>query len=165
MIWFAGLVIVWPLLGEFAAGIGASATSWIPDSGIMEWPIIASYVIEGFAAFLLVIAVQRFFGAPRWAWLAVATAQGVPVILFFCALLGSSAGLHYHILEQFLFSRGGSGPLPLDQQFAEFFGWWIWGAVLPVLGAWLASTSAVEAGLAHEFGRPSETDGVDAPTK
>lgn len=165
VVWFAGLLLAWPILGDFAAGIGASATRWIPDTGIMEWPIIAGYAIEGFVAFLLVVAVQRLFGAPRWVWLAVAAAEGVPVLLFFSALLGAAMGLHYHVVEQFLFSSGGSGPLSFDRQFVEFFGWWIWGAALPVLGAWLASTSAVQTGLSHQFGRPSGTDGVGAPTK
>jgi hypothetical protein len=165
VIWFAGLFLAWSALEGIVAAIGLSVTSWIPDTGFVEWPMIASYAIKGFVAFLLVFGLRRVLGAPRRVWLAIAVVEGVPVLLFFLALMGAALGLHQAWVKQFLFSVGDSGPLPLNQQLVELLGWWIWSAALSILGAWIASTRLAEARWWRQIGRASEANGAGAQAK
>jgi hypothetical protein len=116
------------------------------DVGSSQWHVIVGYLIEAIAAYLLVWALRRFLRAPRRGWIGIAAAKALPVVMFAVVLISVGCGARTQRLQEFLFSSGGFVPLPAARQLAEFFRWWVWAAILPILGGWLASRRPIDAG-------------------
>ena len=145
-LWVMALVVAWPIVGGLVSDVASSVTQRIPGVGLPEWPVITGYLVEAIAAYLLVWVLRRLVRAPRRAWIGIAAAKALPVVTFAIALIAVGRVPRTPWLHEFLFSGGGSVPLPAARQLAEFFRWWVWGAILPILGGWLASRSPRDAG-------------------
>ena len=144
-LWVMALVVAWPVIGGLAADAASSAIQRMSGISLPEWSAIGGYLVEAIAAYALVRALRHFVNAPRRGWVGIAAVKALPVVMFAVALIAVGCGVQTPWLQEFLFSRGGLVPLPAAQQLTEFFGWWVWGAILPILGGWLASRSPRDA--------------------